>query len=87
MTEHPCCGRFVWWRDSLPLLVAAFAAVVCMQNMSGLFVPDTINFLREARPQLTAMDNQARLDLMAAELFEANDMFDEAVDAYGGIYR
>lgn len=71
--------------DDVQRAEAAILWARCLDRLEGLDA--AINFLREARPQLTAMDNQARLDLMAAELFEANDMFDEAVDAYGGIYR
>ncbi|MFT4709305.1 MAG: tetratricopeptide (TPR) repeat protein [Bacteroidia bacterium] len=46
-----------------------------------------ITLMRELRKNLTALENRSQLDLVAAELYEDAGMFDEAVDAYGGIYR
>ena len=57
----------------------------CLENLEGL--DSAIEFLREARLGIESMDNRTRLDLIAATLYEDNDMFDQAVDAYGGIYR
>ena len=46
-----------------------------------------ITLMRELRKSLSALGNRSQLDLVAAELYEDAGMFDEAVDAYGGIYR
>jgi tetratricopeptide (TPR) repeat protein len=46
-----------------------------------------IRLMQELRPSLAALENRSALDLVAADLYEAAGMFDEAVDAYGGIYR
>ena len=57
----------------------------CLEQLEGLEV--ALGVLRDARPELEALENRMRLDVLAAELYEAHGMFDEAVDAYGGTYR
>lgn len=57
----------------------------CLDNLEG--IDSAMAFLRKARPELSSLDNRTRLDLVAASLFEARELFDKAVDAYGGIYR
>ena len=57
----------------------------CLDQLEGL--KSAMTFLRGARPKLSSLENRAQLDLTAASLFEGRELFDEAVDAYGGIYR
>jgi len=57
----------------------------CLDQLEG--IEPAMAFLRSARPGIQSLENRTRLDLTAAGLFEARDMFDEAVDAYGGLYR
>ncbi|MDF1799711.1 MAG: tetratricopeptide repeat protein [Planctomycetota bacterium] len=57
----------------------------CLDRLEGLDA--AIDVLRTNRPQLTSLENRMRLDVVAADLYEAHGRFDEAVDAYGGTYR
>lgn len=57
----------------------------CLDQLEGL--DQAMAFLRNARTKIQSLENRTRLDLTAASLYEARDMFDEAVDAYGGIFR
>jgi tetratricopeptide (TPR) repeat protein len=57
----------------------------CLDKLEG--IQSAVSFLRSARPSLRSLESRKKLDLTAASLFEARDMYDEAVDAYGGIYR
>lgn len=73
---------------SLPDRERADAACLwaqCLDHLEG--IESAVEFLRQAREIVHAMDNRSRLDLVAAELYENHDMFDEAVEAYSGIYR
>jgi len=57
----------------------------CLDRLENLDA--AIDVLRTNRPQLTSLENRMRLDVVAADLYEAHGRFDEAVDAYGGTYR
>lgn len=57
----------------------------CLDRLEG--IDSAMAFLRTTRPTIQSLENRTKLDLVAAGLFEARDMYDEAVDAYGGIYR
>ena len=64
---------------------AAILWAKCLDRLEG--ITSAMDFLRATRPSIQSLENRTRLDLSAASLFEARDMFDEAVDAYGGLYR
>jgi tetratricopeptide (TPR) repeat protein len=57
----------------------------CTASIEGM--PAAVGLMRELRNNLDALENRSALDLVAAELYEAAGLFDEAVDSYGGIYR
>jgi tetratricopeptide (TPR) repeat protein len=57
----------------------------CLERLEGL--PQAIDVLRANRAGLDSLDNRMRLDVVAAELFEAHELFDAAVDAYAGTYQ
>ena len=57
----------------------------CLDQLEG--IDSAMTYLRQARTELLSLENRTQLDLTAASLFEARELFDQAVDAYGGIYR
>jgi len=57
----------------------------CLEQLESLDA--ALDVLRDARPKLEALESRMRIDVVAAELYEKNGMFDEEVDAYGGTYR
>ncbi len=56
-----------------------------LEHVSGL--EPAIELLRSKRPTLERPENRSRLDVVAAGLYEKHERFDDAVEAYGGVYR
>lgn len=67
------------------LVAAVVVFARCTEQLEGL--DSAINLLRSMREVIASVDNLKRLDLVAADLYRQNGLFDEEVDAYGGIYR
>lgn len=68
--------------DSRVRLAVAWASV--LNATTGL--DEAVAFLAAERVELTALPAKSRLDVRAAELFEAQDRFEEAIEAYEGRY-
>ena len=56
----------------------------CLEAQGGL--APAIELLREVRPEFTEAEARQRIDLGAASLFESNQRFDDAIEAYQGNY-